>query len=66
MTSDILMRTLAEDEGREMHGTIWLVGQMVSAGLIRMNHLQQAYDAMRKAGRRLPWDEVEDQLHRFA
>lgn len=55
----------AENEEVEVHGTLWLIEQMVSAGLIRPKRARQAYDAMRKAGRRLPWDEVEDQLRRF-
>jgi len=65
LTGDTLMRTLAQDEGREVHGTLWLVDQMVNAGVIRPIRARQAYDAMRKAGRRLPWEEVEDQLRRF-
>ena len=65
LTGDTLMRTLAEDEGHEVHGTLWLVEQMVNAGAIRHKRARQAYDAMRKAGRRLPWDEVEDQLRGF-
>lgn len=59
------MRTLAESEGREVHGTIWLVEQMVTAGVIKPKRARQAYDAMRKAGRRLPWEEVDDQLRGF-
>lgn len=65
LTGDTLMRTLAADEGRKVHGTLWLVEQMVTGGIIRPKRARQAYDAMRKAGRRLPWDEVEDQLRRF-
>ena len=65
LTGDSLMRTLAEDEGRDVRGTLWLVEQIVNAGLIRLKRARQAYDAMRKAGRRLPWDEVENQLQQF-
>lgn len=65
MTGDTLMRTLAEGEGREVHGTVWLVEQIVTAGLITPKRARQAYDAMRKANRRLPWEEVEDQLRSF-
>ena len=56
---------LAEEERQEVHGTIWLVEQIVNAGLITPKRARQAYDAMRKAGRRLPWDEVEEQLQKF-
>ena len=65
LTGDTLLRTLAEEEGREVHGTLWLVEQMVSAGFIKPKRARQAYDAMRKVGRRLPWEEVEEQLRRF-
>lgn len=65
LTGDTLMRTLAEDEGREVHGTLWLVEQMVNAGVIQPKRARQAYEAMRKAGRRLPWEEVEEQLQDF-
>jgi predicted nucleic acid-binding protein len=65
LTGDTLMRTLAEGEGREVHGTIWLVEQIVTVSRITPKRARQAYDAMRKAGRRLPWDEVEGQLQRF-
>jgi len=65
LTGDTLMRTLAEEEGREVHGTLWLVEQMLTAGVIRPKRARQAYEAMRKASRRLPWEEVADQLRRF-
>lgn len=65
LTGDVLMRKLAEDEGRDVHGTLWLVEQIVNVGLIKSKRARQAYNAMRKAGRRLPWEEVEQQLHTF-
>jgi predicted nucleic acid-binding protein len=65
LTGDTLMRTLAEDEGREVHGTLWLVGQMVEARVIVARQTEAAYERMRRAGRRLPWEEVEQQLRTF-
>jgi predicted nucleic acid-binding protein len=65
LTGDPRLRDAAENEKVEAHGTLWLVDQIVNAGLIRPKRARQAYDAMRKAGRRLPWEEVEDQLRRF-
>lgn len=65
LTGDPKLRCAAESELVEVHGTLWLIEQMVNRGLIRPKRARQAYDAMRKAGRRLPWDEVEEQLRRF-
>lgn len=62
LTGDALMRVLAEAEGREVHGTLWLVGELVRAGRIRAARARQAYDAMRTAQRRLPWGDVARQL----
>lgn len=62
LTGDALMRALAQAEGREVHGTIWLVGELMRVGRIRLARARQAYDAMRAAGRRLPWAEVARQL----
>jgi len=62
LTGDNRMRGLAKAEGREVHGTLWLVQQMVSEGRIRPVTARRAYDAMRAAERRLPWAEVEKQL----
>ena len=65
LTGDSLMRTLAESEGREVRGTLWLVEQILNSGLIKPKRARQAYDVMRKAGRRLPWEEVEGRLRKL-
>jgi predicted nucleic acid-binding protein len=65
LTGDPRLRDAAGNEEVEVHGTLWLVEQMLTAGVIRPKRARQAYDAMRKAGRRLPWEKVEDQLRRF-
>lgn len=62
LTGDSRLRTLAEEEGREVHGTIWLVGELVRVGRVRLPRVKRAYNAMRAAGRRLPQAEVEAQL----
>jgi hypothetical protein len=41
------------------------VGQMVDARVIVVRQTVAAYRRMRDAGRRLPWEDVEDQLHAF-
>jgi hypothetical protein len=59
------MRKLAQEKGRGVHGIVWLVEQILNAELVKPNRARLAYDAMRKAGRRLPWEEVEEQFRRF-
>ncbi len=65
LTGDPRLRDAAENEKVEAHGTLWLVEQMVNAEVIRPKRARQAYEAMREADRRLPWDEVEQQLRSF-
>lgn len=62
LTGDARLRTLAEEEGRYVHGTIWLVTELVRAGRIRLPRARRAFEEMRAASRRLPWAEVEAQL----
>ena len=62
LTGDLRLRTAAQDEGVEMHGTLWLIEQMVKARTITVRQAEGAYTKMREAGRRLPWDEVDQQL----
>lgn len=65
LTGDALMRALAQDEGREVHGTLWLVRELGRAGRIRPTRARRGYDAMHVAGRRLPWAEAARQLQEF-
>lgn len=62
LTGDLLLRTAAQEEGVDMHGTLWLIEQMVNGRVITVRQAEAAYTKMRDAGRRLPWDEVERQL----
>lgn len=65
LTGDAKLRTVAECENIEFHGTIWLVGQMIAGRVIVVRQATTAYDKMKRAGRRLPWDEVKQQLEQF-
>jgi hypothetical protein len=47
-------------------GTLTLLEQMVIGELVALEDLRRAYQRMREAGRRLPWDDVEEQLARLA
>jgi len=65
LTGDSRLRKVCEDQKMDVHGTIWLVGQMIEQKIIGIAAARSAYRAMREARRRLPWDEVEKQLESF-
>jgi hypothetical protein len=62
LTGDWKLRTVSEAEGREVHGTLWLVGELYSCKLLTQAEARHAYDAMQAQGSRLPWPEIERQL----
>lgn len=62
LTGDGRLRTAGETEGINVHGTLWLMEQMVNARTITVRQAEAGYAKMREAGRRLPWDDVEQQL----
>ena len=62
LTGDGRLRTAGQTEGIEVHGTLWLIEQMVKARTITVRQAVAGYAKMREAGRRLPWDEVDRQL----
>ena len=65
LTGDRKLRTVAEQENVEFHGTVWLVGLLIRGRIITVRHARAAYDKMKRADRWLPWDEVKKQLEEF-
>ena len=65
LTGDGRLRTAGDEEGIEVHGTLWLVEQLVEARVIVLRQAEAAYERMRQSGRRLPWEEIEQQLRSF-
>ena len=65
LTGDARLRELCKAEGREVHGTLWLVQQLHDAQRLTALEARQAYEAMQAQGRRLPWVEIERQLRTF-
>lgn len=65
VTGDARLTAAAKAEGVDLLGTLSLIEQMVVSGQVSADAAHDAYDAMRKAGRRLPWEEVESQLARL-
>jgi predicted nucleic acid-binding protein len=60
LTGERRLRELAQVAGIEVHGTLWLLGELLRHGFI--NHAQAcaALQAMLHAGRRLPKTEVSN------
>lgn len=65
LTGDQDLRHLAESEGIEVRGTIWLVEELVRHELISKNEAFAAYQRMEAAGSRLPWAEARRRLARL-
>jgi hypothetical protein len=62
ITGDGKLRKLAREEGVELKGTIWIVRQMIKAGLISCEDAQAAFDIMKSSERRLPWDKAAEMI----
>ncbi|WP_339724123.1 PIN domain-containing protein [uncultured Paraglaciecola sp.] len=62
LTGDRDLRIAAENEAVVVVGTIWLITQLVQHELITAELARIAYDKMKDAGRRLPWDKAELKL----
>ncbi len=65
LTGDAGLRLACNEQGIDVHGTIWLMGQMLNDELVDSETAAEAYRAMREGGSRLPWREVDRQLARF-
>lgn len=62
ITGDDALRRAARAESVEVHGTLWVLDELVALGLVAARPAAVALTAMREAGRRLPAAEVERRL----
>lgn len=62
LTGDGALRDAAREIGVEVHGTIWLLDQMMAHGIIDGRERAQALKLMIDYGSRLPKEEVESRL----
>lgn len=62
LTGDKALRAAALAESIEVMGTMWLMERFTKLGLITHDETLRAYEAMKNAGRRLPWHEAEAQF----
>lgn len=58
LTGDKALRQVASKYNVEVHGTIWLVEQMIIEKLITAEVAKIAFSRMKQSGSRLPWKEV--------
>jgi predicted nucleic acid-binding protein len=66
LTGDKALRDAAKDFNVEVHGTIWLVEQMLQEKKISVEVARIAFQSMNNFGSRLPWGEVEKLLIRHS
>lgn len=64
LTGDGKLRELAKSLKIDVHGTIWLVEQMIDQKKISIEKARLAFQIMQNPGRRLPWDEAKKMLQR--
>lgn len=62
LTGDRELRKLARIYRVECHGTVWMVERLIEWGATTPRAARNGYLAMRRAGSRLPWPEVEQSL----
>ena len=62
LTGEKLLREVAEAEGVEVRGTIWLLDQMIASDMLGVSNAAAALESMLAAGRRLPVAECEKRL----
>lgn len=66
LTGDESLKKAATKESIEVHGTIWLISQMVQSGKLNIDIAKNASKRMQEAGRRLPWSLLDEALDRVA
>lgn len=59
LTSDKALREVAKELNIEVHGTLWLVEQMLQFEKITVEIARFGFMRMKDAGSRLPWNEIE-------
>lgn len=62
LTGDKALRVAAKKEGVEVHGTIWIIEELLKQKIIQQPQAKSSFDAMRIKGSRLPWGDVDKLL----
>ncbi|MEX0900342.1 MAG: DUF3368 domain-containing protein [Gammaproteobacteria bacterium] len=64
LTGDQDLRRLAETDGIEVHGTIWVLERILDEGQVQIDDIEQCFDRMVAAGSRLPREKFKAMLAR--
>ena len=62
LTGDRNLRDFAMAEGIAVHGTLWLLDELVVCRIITPFEAKTSLEAMQRSGSRLPHDEVLNRL----
>lgn len=54
LSGDSGLREAAQREGCRVHGTLWILRELVKAGILSRKQAEERIEVMRGAGRRLP------------
>jgi predicted nucleic acid-binding protein len=65
LTGDRDLRAAAKGEGVEVHGTLWIVEQLLQTKLIEQRQARNSFDSMKAKGSRLPWNDAEQLMDRW-
>lgn len=65
LTGDKDLRNAAKKEGIEVHGTIWIIEELLKQKLIRQVQAKNSFSIMKTKGSRLPWGDVEKLLNKW-
>jgi len=65
LTGDRHLRELARQEGVPIHGTLWVLDEMVEQGVIPSRRAAEALERMLECGTRLPQVECDRRLRRW-
>ena len=60
LTGDKDLRVAAKSEGVEVHGTVWIIEELLNQKLIKQAQARGSFDTMKAKGSRLPWGDVEN------
>jgi len=62
LTGDARLREAAEMEQVDVRGTLWIIEKLFAENILDYHSAKNAYENMKREGRRLPWDKIKRQL----
>jgi predicted nucleic acid-binding protein len=65
LTGDKDLRTAAKSEGVGVHGTVWIIEELLKQKIIEKSQARGSFDSMKVKGSRLPWEDVEKLLVKY-